>query len=126
MKTQATEFTSLNLPMTRAWQAASGWLQSIPTISLALRLLRLAALPVLPVLAAWGTAHGAPDVVAMLEWMAGIAFLAVAVDARGQRAAWLALTGLALFTLAWLASRAAPEFGIAGAALVAGWVAVRR
>ena len=51
-------------------------------------------------------------------WMAGIMFLALAVDASGKRAALLALTGLALLPLAWF-SASVPGAAI-GAALVSG------
>jgi len=81
--------------------------------------LALAAALVLP---AWAIGMGLHDAMAALSWMAGIAFLALAVDNTGPRAVGQVATGLALMALGWMCSRLAPEFGVIAAWLTAGWL----
>lgn len=71
--------------------------------------------------AAWAAANGYGEALAALSWMAGIVFLAIAVDNTGTRSMLQAATGLLLPVLAWLCMKFAPEFGLISALAISAW-----
>lgn len=76
------------------------------------------------VLAIWLTGSGGAHYVSAASWAAGFVFLALAVENGRARGLLHAGAGLALMTLAWLASRVAPEFGVLAGVVLAAWAAV--
>lgn len=76
--------------------------------------------PPLVLLAVWASQHALAVVSAALA-LTGLAFLGAAIDARGVRATSLAVTGLLLPMLAWMAQSVAPEWSVVGVVAVIGW-----
>ncbi len=75
------------------------------------------------VLAVVGFSLANPAPAAATLWVTAFAFLALAVENQGHRAAALGLTGAALMLLAGLSTGVAVEFGIFAGLVIAAWVA---
>lgn len=119
MKAQSIQTPILGTAGRRAKTGISTF-QAARSIAWALGLAGIIA--ALLVLAAWAATHGYADAMAAIGWMTGILFAALAVDSRGTRAGLQLGTAIILMMLAWLCSRAAPEFGILAAVAVAIWI----
>ena len=61
---------------------------------------------------------------AAFTWGLGFAFLALAIDKRGQTAVLQFVTGIGLLGLSWLQSIVSPDFAIVSGIIVATWVVV--
>lgn len=73
-------------------------------------------------LSAWTATHGALLLLGAVTVVLGFLFIGLAMEARHELAAALAVTGLALPVLGAMANSVAPEFGVLAGALVAGWI----
>ena len=103
--------------------AGKGWLGPMKeilreTLGLAVAIAVTAALVTLSV---WLAGKPAGPLLAACTWGLGFVFLGLAVDSRGLRAVFLALTGLALPALALLQDRVSPDFVILSGVLLAAW-----
>ena len=74
------------------------------------------------VLAMWAAGHNGQDALGALGWMAGIVFLALAIDSRDPLSILQLVTGISLMLLAWASSRISPEFGVISGLIIAAWV----
>ena len=75
-------------------------------------------------LATWASgAHTVLPVAQAATGLSGFVFLALALESSRTVAAWQALTGLVLFTLAWASMAVSAEWLIVGAMALAAWVA---
>jgi len=72
-------------------------------------------------LSAWLAGRAPGPLLAACLWGLGFVFLGLAVDSRGLRAIFLAMTGLALPVLAMLQDRVSPDFMIVSGVLLAAW-----
>jgi hypothetical protein len=90
--------------------------------------LALALLPALGVLVMAALALSDPDLERYLQltlWTGGFLFYALAIDAEKPGiASLLALSGLIVQSLAWLSAGLAPELALAGAVIIATWLAI--
>lgn len=104
-------------------QAASWsrpWLPIRRDALLALTGILLSAVVVL--LAAWAATHGALLLLGAVSVGLGFVFIGLALEARHELAAALALTGVFLPVLGAMATSVAPEFGVLAGALASGWI----
>lgn len=73
-------------------------------------------------LSTWAATHGALLLLGAVSVALGFLFIGLALEARHELAASLALTGLALPVLGALANSVAPEIGVLAGALASGWI----
>jgi len=87
----------------------------------------VALVPAVAIVTAASLAIATPGMAVWLQvllWVSGFLFYAAAIDSeRGLVAALLLVSGTAVQASAWASAQQSGELGVAGAALVAAWVA---
>lgn len=123
MKTRAIEWTYIEQPKD------SGQVDPVGKLNIATRLMSRAILALVPALAivvsaAWLVAM--PGLAIYLQaalWTSGFVFFGLALDSEKAAIGLSLATGFALPALALMSSKVSVEFAIAGAALLAAWLA---